>query len=102
MAEGEWCYYAYTCKLTTDILSIPSFHYFFSDEWNQAEKLMSKYKSILIRRDDLKSEVAMMEEKNLKLEQELESKLKEKINEDLAFPPTKILSVEGDKDSTEK
>ena len=73
-----------------------------SDEWNQAEKLMSKYKSILTRREDLKSEVAIMEEKNLKLEQELESKLKEKINEDLAFPPTKILSVEGDKNGTEK
>ena len=75
---------------------------FCSDEWNQAEKLMSKYKSILTRREDLKSEVAMMEEKNLKLEQELESKLKEKINEDLAFPPTKILSVEGDKDDDSK
>ena len=70
----------------------------YSDEWNQAEKLMSKYKSILTRREDLKSEVAMMEEKNLKLEQELESKLKGKINEDLAFPPTKILSVDGNKD----
>jgi len=69
---------------------------FVSDEWNQAEKLMSKYKSILTRREDLKSEVAMMEEKNKKLEQELESKLKEKINEDLAFPPTKILSVGGE------
>jgi len=59
---------------------------------------MSKYKSVLTRREDLKLEVAIMEEKNLNLEQELESKLKEKINEDLAFPPTKILSVEGDKD----
>ena len=58
---------------------------------------MTKYKSALTRREDLKSEMAMMEEKNLKLEQELESKLKEKINEDLAFPPTKILSVGGDK-----
>ena len=56
---------------------------------------MSNYKSILTRREDLKSEVTMMEEKNIKLEQELESKLKEKINEDLAFPPTKILSVVG-------
>jgi len=47
--------------------------------------------------------VAMMEEKNMKLEQELKSKLKEKINEDLAFPPTKILSVGGgDKDETKK
>ena len=59
---------------------------------------MSKYKSILTRREDLKSEVEMMKEKNVKLEQELESKLKEKINEDLAFPPTKILSVGGDND----
>ena len=80
------------------ILSIPSFNYFFSDEWNQAEKLMSKYKSILTRREDLKSEVTMTEEKNIKLEQEFKSKLKEKINDDLAFPPTKILSVGGDKD----
>ena len=84
------------------ILSVHSSNYFFSDEWNQAEKLMSKYKSILTRREDLKSEVAMMEEKNVKLEKELESKLKEKINEDLAFPPTKILSVVGDKDDTKK
>ena len=35
----------------------------------------------------------MMEEQNLKLEQELKSKLKEKINEELAFPPTKMISV---------
>ena len=78
-------------------------YYLLSDEWNQAEKLMSKYKSILTRREDLKSEVEMMEEKNVKLEQELESKLKEKINEDLSFPPTKILSVGGgDKDDTKK
>lgn len=75
---------------------------YLSNEWNQAEKLMSNYKSVLTRRDGLKSEVAIMEEKNLKLEQELESKLKEKINEDLAFPPTKILSVGGDKDDSEK
>jgi len=46
---------------------------------------MSKYKSILTRREDLKSEVAIMEEKNLKLEQELESKLKEKIKKILPF-----------------
>ena len=87
-------YDVYTCLITC--ISLISIINLLSDEWNQAEKLMSKYKSILTRREDLKSEVALMEEKNLKLEQELESKLKEQINEDLAFPPTKILSV-GDK-----
>lgn len=89
-------YDVYTCLITC--ISLISIINLLSDEWNQAEKLMSKYKSILTRREDLKLEVAIMEEKNLNLEQELESKLKEKINEDLAFPPTKILSVEGDKD----
>ena len=46
---------------------------------------MTDYRSMPERREDLNSEVAMMEEQNLKLEQELESKLK-KINEELAFP----------------
>lgn len=67
-----------------------------SDEWNQAETLMEDYRSMLERREDLNSELAMMEEQNLKLEQELESKLKEKINEELAFPPTKMISVGPD------
>ena len=64
-----------------------------SDEWDQAEELMSNYRTVLERRESLNSEVASMERRNIQLEEELKSKLKEKVNEELAFPPSSIISV---------
>ena len=67
----------------------PSRHHSFdkSDEWNQAETLMSNYRNVLERRESLNSESVSMKRQNEKLEEELRSKLKEKVNEELAFPP---------------
>ena len=56
---------------------------------------MSNYRTILERRESLNSEVQKMEENNLKLEEELKSKLNEKVNDDLAFPPSSMISVGG-------
>ena len=63
-----------------------------SDEWDQAETLMSNYRTILERREHLHSEVVSMGHQNKELEKELESKLKQKINEQLVFPPRDLIS----------
>ena len=76
------------------IISVsPSRHHSFekSDEWNQAEMLMSDYRNILERRKSLNSESTSMKQQNEKLEEELRSKLKEKVNEELAFPPSGMI-----------
>ena len=68
------------------------------DEWNQAETLMTNYRRILERREDLNTEVKLMEKENLQLDNELQAKLAEDINDELKFPPTKnptILEVGG-------
>lgn len=54
---------------------------------------MTDYRSMLEQREGLNSEVALMEEQNLNLNKELESKLKEKVNEELDSPPTEVISV---------
>ena len=54
---------------------------------------MSNYRTILERRESLNSEVAAMEQKNMQLEEELKSKLKSKVNKDLAFPPSSMISM---------
>jgi len=64
-----------------------------SDQWNQAEALMSSYRNMLERREGLNSEVASMERLNGRLEKELRSNLSEKVNEELAFPPSAMISV---------
>ena len=58
-----------------------------SDEWDQAETLMSDYRTILERREHLHSEVASLGHQNMELEKDLESRLKEEVNEQLVFPP---------------
>jgi hypothetical protein len=68
-------------------------------EWGQAETLMSNYKAILERREDLHAEVMSMGHQNTHLERELESKLKDKINEQLAFPPRDLIALGAGKDS---
>ncbi|KAL7550302.1 hypothetical protein ACHAWF_013545 [Thalassiosira exigua] len=66
-----------------------------SDEWKQAETLMSNYRTILERREGLNSEVASMKRHNVILEDELKSKLKEEVNDELAFPPSSMISVDA-------
>lgn len=49
---------------------------------------MANYSNILEKREGLNAEVKSVESQNKKLEEELKSKLKDKINEELAFPPS--------------
>ena len=51
-----------------------------SDEWSQAEILISNYKSILERREELNLELASVERQNLDMEKELAEKLQDKVN----------------------
>lgn len=57
--------------------------------------LMSDYKSILERREDLNQELTLVERQNMVMEKELAEKLKDKVNKELAFPPTSLLSAVG-------
>ncbi|ACI64152.1 predicted protein [Thalassiosira pseudonana CCMP1335] len=68
-----------------------------NDEWTQAETLMSNYKIVLERRENLNAECNELECKNAELENELKLKLQEKINEELAYPPSKMISVHDEK-----
>lgn len=63
------------------------------DEWGQAETLMSNYKAILERREDIHAEVTSIGHQNTQLERELESKLKDPINEQLACPPRDLIAL---------
>ena len=54
---------------------------------------MTNYRRILERREDLNTEVALMEKENLQLDNELQAKLAEDINDELKFPPTKNPSI---------
>ncbi len=56
---------------------------------------MTNYKNVLERRESLNVEVDSMERRNEKLEKELESKLADKINDELVFPPSKLILVEN-------
>jgi hypothetical protein len=67
-----------------------------SDEWSQAEILMSNYKSILERREELNLELASVERQNMDMERELAEKLKDKVNTELAFPPSSLMSAVGE------
>jgi len=67
---------------------------FRTDEWNQAESLMSDYRSVLQRREDLEEEIAAKELQNSKLEKRLDSNLAEKINEELKYPPSATVKLE--------
>lgn len=70
-----------------------------SDKWEQAEILMTNYKNVLERREELNSEVEFVEQENEKLERELQSMLKDKINEELEFPPSRIVSMDVTKNA---
>lgn len=57
--------------------------------------LMSTYKSILERREELNVELASAERQNMAMEKELAEKLKDKVNKELAFPPSSLMSEVG-------
>ncbi|KAL7464734.1 hypothetical protein ACHAXS_005070, partial [Conticribra weissflogii] len=65
------------------------------DDWDEVESLVTNYKNVLERRESLNVEVDSMERRNEKLEKELESKLADKINDELVFPPSKLILVEN-------
>ena len=67
---------------------------FRTDEWSQAESLLSDYRSVLQRRGDLEEEVVAKERQNSELERRLESNLAEKINEELKYPPSAAIELE--------
>jgi hypothetical protein len=52
---------------------------------------MSNYKTMLERRDELQSTVRSLELQNDTLEEELKTRLNDKVNEELAYPPSAIL-----------
>ncbi len=52
---------------------------------------MSNYKSMLERREELNVELARMERQNMDMEKELAEKLKDKMNKELAFPPSSLI-----------
>lgn len=58
---------------------------------------MSNYKSILERREELNLELASVERQNMDMERELAEKLKDKVNTELAFPPSSLISAVGDR-----
>jgi len=63
------------------------------DDWDEVESLVTNYKNVLERRESLNVEVDSMERQNDNLEKELESKLTEKINDELVFPPSNLVLV---------
>ena len=76
---------------------IPTCSFDNSDKWKQAEILMSDYRNVLERREELTLELASMERQNMDMEKELAEKLREKVNDELAFPPSSVISEVGKK-----
>jgi hypothetical protein len=68
-----------------------------TDEWQQAEILMSNYKDMLEKREELQNEVKQLADRSDSLEGELRARLSDEVNEDLAFPPSDTISV-GDEE----
>jgi hypothetical protein len=68
-----------------------------TDEWQQAEILMSNYKDMLEKREELQNEVKQLADRSDSLEEELRARLSDEVNEVLAFPPSDTISV-GDEE----
>jgi hypothetical protein len=66
------------------------------DEWQQAEALMANYKAMLEKREGLYSEVRGLEEQNDVLGDRLRARLDDEVNEELAFPPSDMISVDNE------
>lgn len=64
-----------------------------NDDWQQAETLMTDYRVLLEKREGLHTDAKELENQNHALEEELRSRLKDKVNEELAFPPSNAISV---------
>ena len=63
-----------------------------SEEWVQAENLMSNYRTILQRRDELSKQAHLLDAANTELQKELKAKLEDaKVNKELKFPPSLLL-----------
>ena len=57
------------------------------EEWRQAESLMTNYRAVLQRREELNSQAHSLNAQNKVMEGELKTMLSEKVNEELTFPP---------------
>lgn len=69
-----------------------------SEEWHQAESLMSNYRAVLQKREELNSQAHSLNAQNKVLEGELTAKLEDSVNEELTFPPAKVIpSLEEEK-----
>ena len=58
-----------------------------SEEWHQAESLMTNYRAVLQKREELNSQALSLKAHNKALEGELSTMLNDKVNEELTFPP---------------
>lgn len=88
------CAFHFSSSVVIRAFSLRSFDK--TDEWNQAEILMSDYRTILERRENLNSESALMERQNEQLESDLNKHFKEKVNEELRYPPSSMIPVVGE------
>ncbi len=57
------------------------------EEWHQAESLMTNYRAVLQKREELNSQAHSLKAQNRKLEGELSTILKDKVIDELTFPP---------------
>mmetsp|Transcript_23783 Transcript_23783/g.37320 ORF Transcript_23783/g.37320 Transcript_23783/m.37320 type:complete len:476 (-) Transcript_23783:1651-3078(-) len=57
------------------------------EEWRQAESLMTNYRAVLQKREELNSQAHSLKAQNKVLEGELSTLLKDKVNDELTFPP---------------
>lgn len=65
-----------------------------TEEWNQAETLMTNYRNLLHKREELKAQVDQFKSSNQELEKALKTKLDdEKVNEELTFPPKVLVDL---------
>eukprot|EP00985_Skeletonema_marinoi_P002719 scaffold1122_cov160-Skeletonema_marinoi.AAC.2 len=58
-----------------------------SEEWHQAESLMTNYRAVLQKREELNSQAHSLKAHNKALQGELSTMLNDKVNEELTFPP---------------
>ncbi len=57
------------------------------EEWHQAESLMTNYRAVLQKREELNSQAHSLKAQNRVLEGELSAMLNDKVNNELTFPP---------------
>lgn len=57
------------------------------EEWHQAESLMTNYRAVLQKREELNSQAHSLKARHRVLQGELSTMLKDKVNDELTFPP---------------